>query len=161
MKATESLVPAVVEAAVKPKPTKREIIDALAILHIEGLKKENVERKARRQKLDEEIEQYLKKLLHKRGQSQFKSDHRFHIWNNKATATVSFDFTHDDLPPLLRALMEEREKCEDHGIPHPIYARKLIAKRMSGMQPHDVRVATMLEDEGSRKALEEILKSLN
>lgn len=155
-----TLLPAVIESAVKPKPTKREILDALATLHIEGLKKENVERTERRKQLDDEIEAYLLKLFRKSGAGKFKVDSNYHTWNDKYSASLHFSFVHDDIPPALRKLMKERENSENHSIPMLAYARKQIAAKMSGIEPHDKRVSQLLTDAESRKALGEMLTVL-
>lgn len=160
MKNNKSMLPAVIESAVKPKPTKREVLDALATLHIEGLKKENIARVKRRAELDAEIENYLVKLFRKSGTSKFKTDHNFNTWDKKYRATLSFEFVHDDIPPSLRKLMDEREQSENICIPYLADARKRIANKMAGIEPHDKRVAALLSDEESKAALEAMLAAI-
>lgn len=157
-----TLLPAVVETAVKPKPTKREIIDALATLHIENIKKENLERTAKRDALDEEIEAALKTLVETKVFAKFKVSHHTHMYSGgKPTAGLSVSFETNELTSELRAKIKERQSLESFCVPSIEYARKTITKQMSGYAPHDERVAALLGDAESRKALEKMLKAFD
>jgi hypothetical protein len=162
MKSTESkLLPAVVEAAVKPKPTKREVIEAMAKLQIENIKAENLLRAEKRKRLDEEIENGLRSLLHKRGLAMFKVRADSNRWSSKWSASLTINFSQEDLTESLIAKMKQRNEAEDLREPYFNDVVKQIARKMAGFQPHDVRVEALLEDQESRKALGLMLAALN
>ncbi len=160
MKTTEKLLPAVIQSAVKPKPTKKEIVDALAQIHIEQIKAENVKRKAERERLDEEIEAGLKSLLHRKGANKFKITTSHNHWGKGVNAYLNFQFDESDLTEDLKLKIKQHDDAGQLCVPYPSDARNKIRKQMAGYAPHDTRVAALLADVDSKKALEDILAAL-
>jgi len=155
------MLPAVVENAIKPKPTKREIIEAMARLHIEKLRKENDENKARRDEMDEQIEKMLKAHIRRRGMTCFETSAYFHHYGEDIRGSVTINFKAEDLSEPIIAKMKERKAIPEHFcVPTIEKARREIAARMNGIAPTNERVDALLASPDSRKALESALQSL-
>lgn len=153
---TASLVPAVIETAIKPKPTKDEILTALATLYIEQIKKENEERSIKHEAVKKKIERLLVALARK-SQSLMEPDVTWYDYESVPKAYVNFTFREDVLSPEIKGLMETYKNTARLCVPCMTEARKQVRAAMGELVSKGDRVAALLNDPKSREALEKAL----
>jgi hypothetical protein len=156
-----TMVPAVVEMAVKPKPTKDEILTAMAHLHIEKLKKENEERKVRHEAAEQKIEKLLVKLAKKAGALSEPSTSWSWYKGQAPYASVHFRFKEDELTDELKSLMKIAQDSQSFCIPSLYDAKRQVRQAMGDLVTKNDRVNALLADKGSRAALEKALEKLD
>jgi hypothetical protein len=155
-----TMVPAVVEMAVKPKPTKDEILTAMAHLHIEKLNKQNEENKIKHQATEEKIENLLVKLARKVG-TLSEPDVHWNDYGSGPSARVSFSFKADAITGELKALMKVHKATHQVCIPSLHDAKRQVRQAMGDLVTKNDRVNALLADKGSRAALEKALEKLD
>lgn len=156
-----TLLPAVIETAIKPKPTKTELLTALARLHIEKVQKENVERKAVREETSAKLERMLVAVVRKKGAVMLPSCNWYFYRGGKPTASVSFSLRNEDITPELVALIKKHSESSDLCVPCIANAKKQVREAMGEMVNTSARVDALLSDKDSRKALETALEAMS
>lgn len=152
------MIPPKVECAVKPKPTKSEIISALVAIRIEQIESENRDRVKRRDALKAELEVEIPKLL----KAESKPS-RVHLgyYNGEKTTCVELSFLIETSNPSIA-----KKLSEFHVLSKPVREikekdiRREITYSVEGLETREARVEQLLDDPGSRKALEKMLKSI-
>ena len=157
------------EAVIKPKPTKREIVDALVEIRLEQIRVQNravMERKARLEPL---IRQAFIRFARDNALKLRPSVSLGHQWasnsNKPSGMNVDFKLNFDDLPTDVQNELKEYHDAEPVNIGCTLNdARKIIRKqieeKLSSKTPTAERVQTMLNDKETRASLETILDNL-
>lgn len=156
-----TLLPAVVESAIKPKPTKDEILTAMARLHIEKIEKENVERKEIREAVTAKLDRMLIAIVRKKGATMQPSTHWNYYRGGKPYASVSFSFRDEDITPEIADLIKKEGDHQDICVPDINRAKKQVREAMGEMVSKNDRVDALLADAGSRAALESALEAMS
>jgi hypothetical protein len=150
---------------VKPPATKRELIEAMAIVKQKQLTDENCAREARAENLKTELEGALITLVNStfakqpnvsanlgycyRGEGEIKNIH------------VEVSLPLENLPKgIQKKLAEYHEVSNRKPIPSLTDIRREISVKMAGQTPVNLRVQTLVETPDSRKALERMLGAI-
>lgn len=158
---TQSLavIPASVEASIKPKPSKAEIIDALTELRVSELIEESRKKVDRRKELDPIITKRLLKL----GRVCDLEVKSFG-WVSRDTGRVNnarLEIELGSLPADLEALIVEWDKLPGSAAsPDERKVRKEVAERVNGSLSRSERVDAILSDPDSNAALRAALAKL-
>lgn len=160
MNTTLTIVPAAVQAAVKPKPTRNEIIDAMTQLRCEQIRKDRDETTAKMDALAKQIRtlafRHLKKNLK-------EAKPTISFYGGCSTAEVEVSFKYRPAPEEIAPLIVEHDKLRQslNGSPRSVKeVRKLVEAGLRNMQPKAERVTALLTDPESRKALVEALAQI-
>ncbi len=155
-----TLAPAVIETAIKPKPTKDEILTAMAQLHIEKLKKKNEERKIKHEAVTQKIEKILIKASKKAGALSEPSVN-WSDYGEGPRAYVNYTFRGDAISDEVKALMKIEKATHSICIPCLYEAKKQVRAAMGELVSKNDRVNALLTDKASRAALEKALETMS
>lgn len=158
---TTLALPAKVETAIKPKPTKSEIISAMVRVKIEQHDAEQRAIAQKRASLGEEIEKALKAFAKTAartivptislGYSYGKGDY--------GNVSIRFEMNVDNLPPAIDSRL-----VAYHAIPKTTVnlderkVRREITAKLEGIGTRDERIDALVDDPESRKGIEDMLK---
>jgi len=155
-------LPAVVENAVNPKPTKTEIIEAMALRYIEQqekLLKDNQE------KLKRITPALHKKLIYIAKRSKVNPSVNEGYWNGGSLygVSVTISIEKGELPDDALNLLREYHEADAHvSIPILAYAKSMAKKALSEQAADkQERVSKLLQDKESSAALDSMLDALN
>lgn len=158
---TALAIPVKVETAVKPKPTKSEVISALTAIKMGQFSKEQRERSERKEKLESELKLEIPRLLKSKAIPS-----RVHLgWFDRAldvTCGVYLNFDIKDLPATVM-----KKLAEYHSVSRPLPepkekdVRRKIAASLEGIGTREERVEALMDDPESRKVLEKMLKAIS
>lgn len=156
---TTLALPPKVETAIKPKPTKSEIISAMVRVHIQKHDADQKAIAAKRATIGEEIEKLIKKLP-LRGRIASVNLGYCHDRKGGEYSGVRISFDLDEgLPTKIRSRLDAY-----HALPKCALVldekkvRREIACKLEGIGTADERVDALLEDPESRKGLEKMLQ---
>ncbi len=148
---------------IQPKPTKTEIVTAMATLHIQKLEKENKEIDARREALQEKIHNLMLATVKKDG---FKTLLTVAQMGNRwgSSKTISSVHLEVDFPMSpdseITQLLDQYHDCKRLLVPDMKTARRYIMERMEVRASGETRIKQLLEDTEYRKALDSALKAI-
>lgn len=160
-KESQSLAPAVIDAAIQPKPTKSEIISALTHLQIAKLEKEQTEGIERRKHLIPEVEADIIRLLRNTKITPENSKPNFGYFHKGEISGISVTVSLDSLPIAL-----QQKLIEFHKLPSYLRCieakkiRKEISDKVNNRATTSERVEALLKSDSGRAALNSILESL-
>lgn len=167
---TLAIAPAITSAT-QPKPTKTEVIEAMALIKKEQIEAERQKQRERRAFLEKECATELLRFFKSKPNS---FDHTFSYGREDYTnkdgksvrtgrirgVSVVFDLAGIPMPL-------EKKLVELYNIPTyfgPIYVadlKKQIRAQINGMASAEERVKSLIESPASRKALEKMLKCMD
>lgn len=161
---TQTLVPAVLESAIKPKPTKREVIEAMARIQIEKLQAENKAATEEMKKLEQEIRDLSLGIVKK--SSSIRASLDLYVYSEKpeeASVHLRVSIGKADRTPALNAKLVRYNEAKKRVVTIPSLkeAMQQIRQTMEDLTPGQSRVDAMLKAPDSRKALEAMLEELN
>jgi hypothetical protein len=167
------VIPPVINKKVQPKPTKAELVEALARRKIDQLQKEKADAHTEYKVIEEEfkagVREYVEKnisALLNSGSVGISTGHYHSASQNQRAywSSPGISFNLDNLPADLhkrRVLMGELHKKVWMHIPSLSEARRAIRCALDGVMPaadKHSRVAAMLADTGVTKALDKMLE---
>ena len=157
------------ESVIKPKPTKREIVDALVEIRLEQIRVQNKAVMERRARLEPLIQQALVRFARDNALKLRPSVSLGIRWasdgNKPSGISVDFKLNFNDLPTDVQSELNEYHDAQPVNIGCTLSdARKIIRKqieeKLSSKTPTAERVQTMLNDKETRASLETILDNL-
>lgn len=147
-----------IATAVKPKPTKKEVIDALVQLKIQELIANNKVVEDRQAKLKKKLDVAARRFVTR---NQSKTRCEVSVWEYGTCNRIEVEFKINDATPEIKkmadefvALKKERVYIDEKRV------KRQIMEGMNLIQNSSDRVATLLSEPASRKALEAILKEI-
>jgi hypothetical protein len=149
---------AVIDKVTKPKPTKEEIITAMAMIKIQQLTKEREDAIKKKDALREELKKDLVAIVKAQFDTAAK-EHQISRWGDGAS--VDLQVAEMDLPKEYKAKRRELDKISYVSVPSLAEAKRQIRIAMNGLTNPTDRVQSLLNDEAARTALEKTLKSLD
>lgn len=155
------------ESVVQPKPTKREIIDALVELRLEQVRKTNRDNQERRNKLSDRIRPALVRYCRDNA-LKIKPTISLGYKSNACqphAMEVGFKPSFSELPAELQAQLNEYHDIKDESYGSSTFdakkrIRREIEAAMQNKQPTEERVQALLTNKASRASLETILDNL-
>lgn len=160
MNPTFEIVPAAVSAAIKPKPTRAEIIDAMTALRVQQIRVKlnglEEERRGLQVKIEAETRKYVRQNI-----KTLVPCVSFYHWSS--TPELKAEFKVRDIPPEIAAMIARTKELhkEMEGITRdPKIIRRQIKDAVTGATPNEGRVTALLTDPESRKALESALTKI-
>jgi hypothetical protein len=144
-----------VNNSVQPKPTKNEVIQALALVRLNEIKANysvaSEKRKGLRERIDKEIQALVVKTI-----KGLRQDINLCDWKGvKAEITINLM----TLPHEIDHLIQQLNKINLPKMPDEAALRKEIREALSTTGPED-RVNALISDPGTRNALERMLIDL-
>jgi hypothetical protein len=154
------ILPPKVETAVKPKPTKAEIISAMTKLKMQEIEEAAKARAIRRDELKKKCEAAVVAFV-MANLSSIEPDVRLGYCNGSTPygVSVSFDADPKKMPKTLISDLKEYElvsKPLARKIESDI--RREISRAVQGIEAPDKRVESLLSSPESRKGLEKMLR---
>jgi len=158
-----TLALAPIKTNMQPKPTKTEIVTALATLHIEKCKKENEETIQKKEALGVKIHTLMIAWVKKDGlKTLVSSANKGYRYRNDAEITqvqLEIDFPMNPDNELTK-LLHQYHNCRMLCVPDLKEACKYIRDCMDKRADTGVRVKQLLDNTESRKALDATLKAI-
>ena len=156
---TLSIIPPTVSTAVKPKPTKTEIVSALTQIRMAELLEKQRTARAKSESLREDVLQHAINVA-KAGKLPKEATIHPSFWNKSIDLKIEIPLT--CLPKEIQAKIGEQSRLsmDAHRIINEKAVRKEIQDRISNRVPTDERVNTLLKDKDSRDSLTKMLAAL-
>lgn len=159
-----AIIPAAVESATVPKPTKNEIIEALVKLRIQQINKERAEVYKHKQELSKKacalLEKHVRKIARLR--ETVVATYLGEVWNNSRSlerVKAEINFEHGNKLPLeVEKAIRDYHACKVAPAPDEKAIRAEIRARAAG--PRVDRVKALLDSPDARKALEATLEEI-
>lgn len=145
-----------VETAVQPKPTKKELIEAMAQIQFKKLTEEKEKEEARRIEYRKAFDASLLEYAKTRIQSATWTVRRYF----GSIVMIDSSIALRDLPPSLEKRRNEIEKWTLLPNPNLKDIRREIAARLNNLTPTDDRVKTLVETPEVVAGLKKGLKQL-
>lgn len=162
-------LPAVIEKRIKPKPTKREMIKALAARHhakaMDEFEQARVRYESLKKKLAEDVHAWVKEQFDNGAvamdQDPSVNEYNAHLMAMNGTARVHVSFTLLNPPKRFLKAWEEIQKLgmSRFNTPQLADSRRFVLAQVDGLTAGS-RVDAMLKDEGMVKALDSMLKKI-
>ena len=149
---TLSIIPPTVSTAVKPKPTKTEIVSALTQIRMAELLEKQRTARAKSESLREDVLQHAINVA-KAGKLPKEATIHPSFWNKSIDLKIEIPLT--CLPKEIQAKIGEQSRIINEKA-----VRKEIQDRISNRVPTDERVNTLLKDKDSRDSLTKMLAAL-
>lgn len=150
--------------AVKPPPTKREIIEAMAILMIEKIRKENAEKEAVSKALTAEVETMLRAIAKEKAHTLQCNIGAGWVRAGQSEIVgveINYDLDSKSITPELRKkLVALHAAKKSVCVPALSDAMRQVRARMEDFTEPKERINRLLTDTESRKALETALSKL-
>lgn len=154
------VIPANVQSAIVPKPTRAELIDAMTAIEIERIEAEQQATTEKREALKIEIENELLALPLDNIPSVPNLGGCYGANSRLSGVSIRFEFL--NLPKPLAAKLCKFHALEQwHAEPKRLEIRKQILAKMNGMtEPHN-RVDALLENVETKAALTKLLAAIS
>lgn len=156
-----TIVPAESTAAIKPKPTRNEIIDAMTALRVQQIRTKLSELEEERRSLGAKIEAETRKHVQQNIKTLVPRV-TFYDYSH-CSIELKAEFSLSNIPPEISAMIvrckELRKEMESIPKDAKVIRRK-IKDAVSGNTPNEERVTALLTDKESRKALETALQKI-
>lgn len=153
---TTLVVSSKVEAAVKPKPTKRELIEAMAILQFNKTKQDADKLRDKRTALSNEIDNDCRRV--------FKAQTDGAVWDvtrwGSSTIYLKAEITIRDIPDSIQKKLSALNSMPMPRWPDLKAIRKEITSRIDDKESTSDRVQTLVNTEESAAGLRKVLKSI-
>lgn len=153
-----TLLPAVIETAVKPKPTKSELVEAMARLHIQKCKDENLANEKKRKEIRVRIEKAGPSLARKWLSRKEAVSVSYGMWSRGSAINVSISIPKESIPSEIVALIrEENDLPGIIRIPSLHESKAKVRQIMSGVSDTATRVKALLDSPECVRAMESLL----
>jgi len=166
---TALVIPTTINGAMKPKPTRAEIIDAMLQLKLDKFKKERLEEASLRDELRTQIDNRLSSLLPKMlpklamtvDYGRQKSVRRDDEWVKvEGVESVSVSFYLNEIPAdVVKLLLRYYQACrESQWNWDEKKMRQAITESLSCATSRKERVQALLDSPESKKAMEALMQ---
>lgn len=158
---TETQNKLAVVSAVKPPPTKTEVIESMALLLIEKRKKEEKDREAKKAELKEKIVALARKECKKLLVNCPVHFNAYYYNASGPTLDFTLNLSRPHFSPAMLALLTAYKAVQDRmTVPSLGNARKEVRDAMLGVNDKETRVSAILADKDSRDLLQKALDKL-